>query len=94
MMKYLVFKHSTSGHEVLHIFDKEEKHKDVARTLGHSCSSVAGVRLYPEPSWRCVRGGFVAHLEGRLICWGEAFSLGLRSDPDKDTALLLKCLEV
>lgn len=84
MMKYLVFVHPQFGNQQIHIFDKNERHKDVGHALLHS--------FYK--GWKIERGGLVMFIEGQLKCGGEAFSLGLRSDPEKDTALLLRCFEV
>lgn len=87
-MKYLVFKHDLGSEERIYLFQAEEKHSDFAARM-----------IKGDPYWKPVRGGFAWFmlqdadgntLEGKFKCYGESFSLGLQSDPEKDTMLLYR----
>jgi len=85
-MKYLVVRYADTTIERLYLFPEAEQHKDFAARL-------------PD-GWRAIRGGYVCYHEwmreeeackGKSLfqIYGEAFSLGLLSDKEKDLALLM-----
>jgi hypothetical protein len=71
--KYIVLGNGVSSERMI-IFPQEVSHKEMAALFEN------------DDFWTVVRGGKVS-LEDRIACFGEAFSLRLRSDPEKDTAL-------
>lgn len=82
-MKYLVFQFQGTHREQIYLFPAEVQHSVFASSM-------------PQ-EWKPVRGGFVWFmmldadgntLEGKFQCYGQAFSLGLQSDPEKDLLLL------
>ena len=84
-MKYVVFKREGSGGGKIYLFPETEQHSEFAARM--------------PKEWKAVRGGFVRFmiqdadgntLEGRFKCYGESFSLGLQSDPEKDLILLYR----
>jgi len=71
-MKYLVF---TNGrHEHIVLFPAVIEHRAFAEGM--------------PKEWKAVRGGSVWIMDEHLQCYGSSFSLGLESDPAKDTMLL------
>lgn len=75
-MKYLVFRYQGTTIEFLYLFPEREKHADFAARQG--------------PLLEPIRGGFCRLMDGKYYLYGEAFSLGLHGDKEKDTALFLK----
>jgi hypothetical protein len=75
-MKYLVFQYEDNGIETLYLFPETEKHADFAARM--------------PKQWKAVRGGFFRLMDGTIVLYGEAFSLGLRGDQKKDHALFVK----
>lgn len=83
-MKYLVVAYEASPgvpsqEERIYIFPQEESHKDFAEKLFDT-----------SEFWKPIRGGQVMLESGRLMCYGEAFSLRLDGDKVKDTALFYR----
>jgi hypothetical protein len=84
MMKYVVLRNLDAGSEHMYLFHKDEVHSHVATTL---CAA------FKHDRWTPARGGYVRLSATGLKCWGEAISLGVYSDPKKDTEMLAKMLE-
>jgi hypothetical protein len=60
----------------VYLFPQEQTHKYIAEDL----------KIKP------IRGGFVQFVGGKFKCFGEAFSLSLHSDPEKDAELINRML--
>ena len=79
-MKYLVFRYADTDMERLYIFPESEKHADFTSRF--------------NPEWKAIRGGMIQLVvDGydsttRIHIYGEAFSLGLMPDKEKDLALV------
>ena len=80
-MKYIVLRYKNDEtSERVYMFPQQEKHDEFAERA-------------VMPDWRVVRGGFVMLESGKLYCYGEAFSLGLTADKERDTKLLYQQLD-
>jgi hypothetical protein len=75
-MKYLVFIDEDNVERIF-IFPETIKHSKFSEQLHE-------IGLTP------IRGGFVQYRNGKLSCHGEAVSLDLQADKEKDLALLMK----
>lgn len=82
MMKYIILHHPHAG-ERPYIFHKDETHAEVAKLL-----------VDEAREWRVIRGGFIMWGPHGAMCRGEAFSLRLRADEEKDSKLIQDLLEV
>lgn len=89
-MKYIVARYADTTMERFYLFPEAEQHKDFAARL--------------PVDWKPIRGGYVCYngwMREEESCkdkplfqvYGEAFSLGLRGDKEKDLALMLSQIE-
>lgn len=83
-MKYLVFRYADTDLERVYLFPEAEEHKAFATMFSEE--------------WKAIRGGRVSvwarEDEVMFQVFGQAFSLGLEIDKEKDTALIRKQLEI
>jgi hypothetical protein len=77
-MKYVRYKKIGMARDVMVTFDKRVQHRDFTQSLG---KDEVGV----------ISAGFVKHVDGELICYGESVSLQCKS-LEEDTALLNRAL--
>jgi hypothetical protein len=73
-MKYVVVHYDMTGEEI-YLFPQNTYHQTFVEQFHHNGN--------------VVRAGMVGLWGGRLQCYGADKCLGLMSDPDKDTALLV-----